>query len=97
MDPYAILDISYGATAEEIQTAFREKLQVDPGSPLLLEAYAMIRDPVGRRTFRWGDIRACFDLPVSDQKVDPESIAVLAQELAFLTPWELGDQTCLKI
>lgn len=99
IDPYVILGLSYTATEEEIQKAFQTQVEaVDKQSKeaeLLMEAYGMIRNQSGRNRFRWEDMRSFLADPFQEeinQRIDPVS---LARELAFLSSWELGDDSCL--
>jgi hypothetical protein len=96
VDPYAILNISYHASDQEIQNAFQIKMsEKGTDTELVLFAYGMIRGQSGRNRWRWDDFRTFLFEPFSLQtkSVDKES---LAKELAFLSPWELGDDTCLN-
>lgn len=93
-DPYAILNLPYSADATMIQKAFQEQMKLVKDQEALIEAYGMIRDPVSRERFRWNDHRFC------EAKIENENnsidIEALIKELAFLSPWEMGDDSCLN-
>ena len=100
IDPYCILDLPCGAKEEEIHEAFRTKLEAFPKGAKERErvilAYGMIRHLADRNQFHFDEVRSFFVDPLqSEQKgvIDKEA---LAQELAFLSSWEAGDDACLN-
>lgn len=96
-DPYRVLEIPYTASEEEIREAFHKKMTETGGSEIVVTAYGKIRDPVGRRNFRWGSIWSYLRDPRQDiPPIDPKNIESIIKELAFQTEWELGDESCLK-
>lgn len=100
IDPYAVLDLSYKATEEEIQEAFQTKMasvdKLSNEAQVLIQAYGMIRHPSGREAFRMEDVRFFEVGPFEDQQKKSLDFVALAKELAFLSPWELGDDSCLN-
>jgi hypothetical protein len=96
-DPYRILEIPYTASEEQIKQAFQKKMGETGGSDVIIAAYGQIRDPAGRRRFRWGSIWSYLKDPQQEvPSVEPSNIQAIIRELAFLTEWELGDDACLK-
>jgi len=97
IDPYQILNIPYSATNKEIQAAFHTMMEARRGeeSELVIRAYGMIRNESGRNQMRFDDYRTLLHCPLHAEKraFDSEE---LIKELAFLSPWELGDDTCLN-
>lgn len=90
-DPYRILGIPQTASEEQIKQAFYKKMNETNGSETIVAAYSQVRDPVGRRRFRWGSIWSYLKNPPQDvastKQVD---IVPIIKELAFRTEWELG-------
>lgn len=95
VNPYQVLEIPYSATDDEIRQAFQCKMQDSQNSESIIEAYGLIRDSIGRQRFRWDKIETCLnDLP-SSKEISQEEILAFVKELAFLSPWEIGDDSCL--
>lgn len=94
LDPYAILQIPYSSDEATIQDALQEQMKSSKDPEALIEAYGMIRDAPSRERFRWNDLRFCeAKVNVKKETIDVES---LIRELAFLSPWEMGDDSCLS-
>ncbi len=100
INPYSVLGVTPSAVDEQIKQAFHAKLLQMGSSPLLVTAYSMIRDGAARRRYLWGQIESLFADPVLDMPAASEApqvpVSELIRELAFLSEWELGDDTCLK-
>lgn len=97
MDPYQILGLPYTASEEEIKQAFQKKMTETSEPEMIIAAYGKIRDPAGRKQFRWGSIWSYLRDPQQDiPPAKPKDVHMLIKELAFLTEWELGDDSCLK-
>ncbi len=94
LDPFAILDLPYSADCVAIQNAFEKKMKTGFDPDLLIQAYGMIREPGNRNQFCWDDLRYC--LIETEPSTPPPSydLTALVQELAFLSPWELGEDLC---
>lgn len=95
-DPYKVLDIPYWATDTEIKLAFQKKLKETTDSKDVIEAYGKIRDPSGRSSVEWDSIRYCSSMQEVQSAPPAIDMEGLIRELAFCTPWELGDDTCFK-
>lgn len=89
-DPYAVLNVPYSADELEIQQAFQKLLDGEKDRELIIEAYGMIRDAKSREKFRWSDFRYCEAKLDQNNQYSMDMEAVI-KELAFLSPWEMGD------
>ncbi len=96
IDPYLILEIPCSALEDEIQAQFHRKLKSSDNPDELIKAYGMIRDQVGKNRMRWDTLTTCMEDPSEKTKMTVIDLPALIKELAFLTPWELGDDTCLN-
>jgi hypothetical protein len=96
IDPFAVLELPYLADETKIQQAFQKKLKEASDPELIIQAYGMIRDQTRRNHFCWEDVRYCLLDTENQIKQEPIDFSLLIQELAFLSPWEMGDDTCLN-
>ena len=96
IDPYALLDVPYSATGEEIQNAFQAKMAITQDSAPLMQAYGMIRSQSGRNHVRWDKEWSFLVNPFPIQETRSIDVVALAKELAFLSSWELGEDSCLQ-
>ena len=97
IDPYQVLDVPYWAAEEEIKAAFQKRMKESKNENEVISAYGMIRDKVGREKVEWGAIRFCSHGASPTEERPEIDVEALVRELAFCTPWELGDDTCLKL
>lgn len=95
-DPYKILGVPYWATSQEIQTAFQKKLKESSDQSEVISAYGAIRDTAGQNTFLWTNIFSCLALSQKEEDEAPLDLPALIRELAFLSSWELGGDSCVK-
>lgn len=94
IDAYAILRLPFSASEQDIQARFQEMMKTEPDSELLVQAYGMIRNRSGREAYRWSQINHCLLDPVAPSNAF--DLATVIRELAFLSPWEMGDDSCLN-
>ncbi len=98
-DPYRILAISPLASEAQISKAFQDKLRTvgEKGDrEKLIHAYGLISNQAARDRFKWDEMSSIlYQLPESDA-LPPIDLEALVRELAFLTPWELGDDACMN-
>jgi hypothetical protein len=90
-DPYQVLEVPYSASEAEIQSAFHAKMKLAHDPQSIIMAYGMIRDQKGRDAFRWDDLRFCFYAAETKRERPIVDIQTLIKELAFLSPWEIGE------
>jgi len=95
IDPFQVLEVSYSATEKEIQQAFQAKMQNAQDKESLIKAYGMIRDQSGRNRMRWDTMKICLCDPLENKQGHYDMLALI-KELAFLSPWEMGDDACLN-
>ena len=88
-DPYLILNIPYDADDEDIKIAFHSAVQKNPDNSELHNAYNTIRNKEQRRLFKWESVYSYISPPPTQVK-QGISMNDLANELAFLSNWELG-------
>ena len=101
VDPYRVLQLPYSATHEDIRNAFLEAMKkaTENEKESLIKAYGMIRDETGTQRVRWGALWSCLH-EFDHEKAKPVRPSIdqeeLIKELAFLSEWEMGDETCLN-
>lgn|SRR5277367_1412701 len=92
INPYQVLDIPYHATESEIHQAFLDKMKNGEDPNPYINAYGLIRDRVGRNQLKWDEIFTyAAVMPTLDGNGIQSHLPGLVRELAFLSPWELGE------
>lgn len=95
-DPYFLLDLSCEAHPDEIRAAFQKKLSETSDRETLVAAYGKIRGAGDRNRQRFDSIDSFLKNPLDfDENVSIKR-EELIRELAFLSAWEAGDDSCLK-
>lgn len=98
-DPYVILNIPCDADEKAIQEAFRNKVEdaslSNEEKELVISAYGTIRHQAGRSRFLWDEVSSFIANPFQTNEKTVVDKELLIAELAFLSPWEAGDDTCL--
>ncbi len=88
-DPFEVLRVSYRASDEEVVQARDALLRSgEREQSEVLLAYSRIRNQRLRDDFCFTDFRSILFMPKSSA-VEVDTTA-LVQELAFLSPWEVG-------
>ena len=95
VDPYAVLEVSPEADDATIRKNFHRIFSEQPNNVQVRLAYELIRNESNRRKFKWSCLTSVITPypKANNQGVQKLNIDALAKELAFLSDWELGDNT----
>lgn len=96
LNPFYVLGIPCDASDNEIQVQFHRKMQEGVNTEKIIHAYSQVRTQVGRNKIRWETINSHLLTPTEEFEIgkikNDINIAELIKELAFLSPWELGEE-----